>query len=171
MISRKALEMKGKQLSHSDNVTKAEAKMVRKMVDLCLRELARAEHEIPATYGHMKLVCDVHVKYRGQASYGGARGVSIDIGMLRTGKSFMWEYALIAKDPVIGEMECGDAETHLFGLVAHEVAHHVQSYWGPRTRWLKAKYRKAHGEGWRDLYRILRSRLVNPRATAIQEVA
>lgn len=163
--------MRGKQLSHSDNVTKAEAKMVRKMVDLCLRELARAEHEIPATYTQMKRLCSVHVKYRGQASYGGSRGVSIDIGMLRTGKSFMWEYALIAKDPVIGAMECGDAETHLFGLVAHEVAHHVQSYWGPRTRWLKAKYRKAHGEGWRDLYRILRSRLVNPRATSIQEAA
>jgi hypothetical protein len=163
--------MRGKQLSHSDNVTKAEAKMVRKMADLCLRELAKAEHEIPATYTQMKRMCSVHVKHRGQASYGGAKGITIDLWSLRRGTSQMSEYKAFAGDPVIGSMDCGDVENRLLCVVAHEVAHHVQHHWGPRTRWLKTKYRKAHGEGWRDLYRILRSRLVNPRATAMQEAA
>lgn len=152
-------------LSHSDNVTKAEAKMVRKMADLCLRELAKAEHEIPATYTEMKRECHVHVKHRGQCSNGGAKGITIDLWSLRKGRSWMNEYPAYSDDPVIGDMECGDVENRLLCVVAHEVAHHVQYQWGPRTRWLKAKYRKPHGEGFRDIYRILRSRLVNPAAS------
>lgn len=163
--------MRGKQLSHSDNVTKAEAQMVRKMVDLCLRELAKAEHEIPATYTEMKRLCSVHVKHRGQASYGGSRGVTIDLWSLRRGTSQMSEYKAFAGDPVIGSMDCGDVENRLLCVVAHEVAHHVQRLWGPRTRWLKAKHHKPHGEGFQDIYRILRSRLVNPRAESLGQAA
>lgn len=163
--------MRGKQLSHSDNVTKAEAKMIRKMTDLCLRELAKAQHEIPATYDEMKRACHVHVKYRGQCCNGGGRGITIDLWSLRKGESWMSEYSAFSEDPVIGSMDCGDVETRLLCVVAHEVAHHVQRLWGPRTRWLKAKHHKPHGEGFRDIYRILRSRVVNPRATALQEAA
>ena len=164
----KHFNMKGTgALTCSSNVTSVEAKMVRKMTDLCLKELSKKEHEIPAAYDEMKRACHVHVKHRGQCSNGGPRDITIDLWHFRKGTSFMWEYALIAKDPVIGEMECGDAETHLFGLVAHEVAHHVQYRWGPHTRWLKSKYKKPHGEGFRDIYRILRSRVVNPRVTAL----
>lgn len=151
-------------LSHSDNVKAAEAKLVRKMADRCLRELAKAEHEIPASYERMKASCRVHVKYRGQCSYGGPEGITIDLWCLRKGDSCMHEYSAYASDPVIGSMDCVDPEHHLMCIVAHEVAHHVQYRWGPRTRWLKSKYKKAHGEGFRDLYRILRSRLVNPEA-------
>ena len=152
-------------LSHSTNVTKAEATMVRKMTDLCLRELAKAKHEIPATYDEMKRACHVHVKYRGQCSNGGAKGITIDLWSLRKGTSRMREYSAFAGDPVIGSMDCGDVESRLLCVVAHEVAHHVQYRWGPRTRWLKSKYRKPHGEGFRDLYRILRSCVVNPKVS------
>ena len=158
-------------LSHSDNVTNAEAKMIRKMADLCLRELAKAQHEIPATYDEMKRACHVHVKYRSQCCNGGAKGITIDLWSLREGTSHIDEYNAYSDDPVIGSMDCGDVENRLLCVVAHEVAHHVQYRWGPRTRWLNAKYRKPHGEGFRDIYRILRSRLVNPRATAMQEAA
>ena len=149
-------------LSHSDNVTAAEAKLVRKMADRCLRELAKAEHEIPASYEMMKACCGVHVKYRGQCSNGGAKGITIDLWCLRKDSSRMTEYSAYASDAVIGSMDCVDPNHHLMCIVAHEVAHHVQYRWGPRTRWLESKYKKPHGEGFRDLYRILRSRLVNP---------
>lgn len=156
-------------LSHGDNVTLAEAKMIRGMADRCLKELSKKEHELiyvgdPVRYQSMKARCLVEVKYRGQCSYGGQRGITIDLWSLRNSKTFMSEYASIAKDSAIGSMECGTLENRLMCVVAHEVAHHVQQLYGPHTRWLRAQYRKPHGTGWRALYRILRSRIVNPAA-------
>ena len=49
----------------------------------------------------------------------------------------------------------------LAATVAHEISHFVQYRYGPDTRWLQRKYRKPHGEGFQDIYRILRSRVVN----------
>jgi hypothetical protein len=158
-------------LSHSDNVTKAEANMVRKMTDLCLRELSKKDHELGASYASMKQRCSVHVKYRRQSSYGGSAGITIDLWSLRDGTTHMSEYAAIKSDPVIGSMDCGDVETRVLCVVAHEVAHHVQYRYGPRTRWLAKKYKKPHGEGWQAIYRILRSRVVNPRAVPQEEAA
>ena len=158
-------------LSHSDNVTKAEAKMVRKMTDLCLRELSKKEHELGASYASMKQRCSVHVKYRRQCSYGGSSGITIDLWSLRDGTTHMSEYAAIRSDPVIGSMRFGDVETRVLCVVAHEVAHHVQRLYGPHTRWLKRKHKKPHGEGWQAIYRILRSRVVNPRAVPQEEAA
>ena len=156
-------------LKCSNNVTSVEAKMVRKMADLCLKEMSKKEHEINCSYRHMKNLCRVFVKCKGQRSFGGANEITIDMSILRFAKSkslfknyTVQEYSAFCNDPVIGSIKCKNEYFYLFCIVAHEVAHHIQYQHGPWTRWLKKKYKKPHGEGFQDIYRILRSRLVNP---------
>jgi hypothetical protein len=147
------------------NVTAAERDHVVRWTKKCLRELAKKEYEIeyggnPVTYQMMLDHIEVHVKARSQRSYGGSRGITIDVMRQRWGDRFMREYAAIENDPTIGTY-FGDPKMVTACIVAHEVAHHVQLLYGRETRWLKNKWRKAHGEGWRAIYRILRRELIN----------
>ena len=72
------------------------------------------------------------------------------------------EYPAFANDPVIGSRHAITPVLVVAGTIAHEVSHFVQYRYGPDTRWLHKRYRKPHGEGFRDIYRILRSKVVNP---------
>lgn len=161
----------------SKNVTKEEAQLVKKFVLLCLKEIGRREHEIKmrdkkAPYTLRKATLKelsnmtVHVKARSQRSSGSDDSITIDIMYLRRKITKIWEYKSFAEDSVIGSVEMADPETVLLAVVAHEVAHYVQYRAGPHTYWLRRHFSKPHGQGFRQIYRILRSRIVNPRINA-----
>ena len=151
------------------NVTVADRVMVLKMVKRCMTELNKPKHEI----GFMKQKTfwkplHVVIKKKSQCSYAyDDTSISIDIARYHKGSRFLNEYAIYRSDPVIGERkEAATPESVLFGTVAHEVAHHVQSAYGPYTRMYKESCEKPHGHGFQDIYRILRSTLVNPELDA-----
>ncbi len=106
----------------------------------------------------------VNIKARNQRSNGGRNQITIDVrdAEIRGKRERFGEYKAYASDPVIGDITIFDQEQGIAVIVAHEVAHHVQYRYGPYTRWLKKSYRKPHGHGFQDIYRILRSRVVNP---------
>ena len=82
------------------------------------------------------------------------------------------EYRHIAKDPCIGDTILTGWRDKLRTVVLHEVAHAVQYMlyfrrpgWSAPTQAKQAlNWRRAHGEGWQAVYRILRHHLINPRA-------
>ena len=152
------------------NVTTAERDLVIKWTKRCLRELAKKEHELvdfhprPQTVASLQKTLMVNIKARNQRSNGGRNQITIDVrdAEIRGKRERFGEYKAYASDPVIGDITIFDQEQGIAVIVAHEVAHHVQYRYGPYTRWLKKSYRKPHGRGFQDIYRILRSRVVNP---------
>ena len=162
------------------NVTTAERNLVIKWTKRCLRELAKKEHELvdfhlrPQTAALLQATLMVNVKARNQRSNCGRNQITIDVrdAWCRGRSGWFGEYKAYASDPVIGDIAISDQEQGIAIIVAHEVAHHVQYRYGPYTRWLKKSYRKPHGHGFQDIYRILRSRVVNPFVEdCLQEVA
>lgn len=159
-------------IAKAKNVSVAERNLVAKWVKKCLRELAKKDYEIadrfvdakPIKYADMIGNIKVYCKGSGQVSNGGCYKINIDIKMAdreaKIGK--FHEYKAFENDPVIGAFKTDDVEAVIAATVAHEVAHHVQYRYGPCTRWLKKSYKKPHGDGFKDIYRILRARVVNP---------
>ena len=132
-----------------------------KWVKRCLRELTRKEYELPVDYGEARNDLLVTIKGAGHRSSACAKGITIDISAYTKGSSALLEYPAFAHDPVIGSRNA-IRPNWFAGTIAHEISHFVQYRYGPNTRWLKKRYRKPHGEGFRDIYRILRSKVVNP---------
>jgi hypothetical protein len=128
----------------------------------CLREITRKHYELPVDYATASADIMIKLKLAGQRSSACAKGVNIDLAPYDAGNTQILEYPAFAKDPVIGSRHCQHPEMVLAATIAHEVSHFIQYRYGPQTRWLKQKYRKPHGEGFQDIYRILRSRVVNP---------
>ena len=164
------------------NVTPDEHKLVVKFAKQCLREICKKQYEVqigvtypkvqPLTYADALKRLQVETKYRNQRSYGGAKGISIDVRHLRGSLTSFHEYKSFADDPVIGSItNCADSELLLKCLVAHEIAHHIQRRYGPFTRYLKKTCDKPHGEAFKTIYRELRRTLVNPYIESVQEVA
>ena len=159
------------------SVDPADLALVVKYADLCLKELCKSEHEL--TGKKLSIVqarknLKIKVRDSGQLSRGGKYGITIDIG--NTTSRLAWsghihEYKAFAKDPVIGSFPCKSPEKAIAWVVAHEIAHHAQYRYGPSTRWLRKTYRKPHGHGFQAIYRILRSRIVNPMDSMIEEAA
>ena len=133
-----------------------------KWIKRCLREITRKDYELPVDYGGACNDLVVTVKRAGHRSSACAKGITIDISAYTKGTSTLLEYPAFAHDPVIGSRDAITPELVLAGTIAHEISHFVQYRYGPDTRWLKKRYRKPHGEGFRDIYRILRSQVVNP---------
>ena len=145
-------------------------KLVVKMAARCMRELSKKDYELP----ELTLSMEVVTKKSGQCSHAGARGITIDVSEYMRGCDRLWEYKAIANDPVIGAVAlAGHRDNVLFALVAHEVAHHVQSRYAiDMNRAWREKMKKPHGDGWRMIYRWLRRELVNPAiAAALKEAA
>ena len=136
--------------------------LVIKWVKRCLREITRKDYELPVDYGAARDDLVVTVKRAGQRSSACAKGITIDISAYADGFSSLVEYPAFANDPVIGSREAINPELALAGTIAHEISHFLQYRYGPHTRWLCKRFRKPHGEGFKDIYRILRSRVVNP---------
>jgi hypothetical protein len=156
------------------NVTVADRVMVLKMVKRCMTELNKPKHEI----GFLRQKSfwkplEVRIKNKGTSCASGKGSwISIDLSRYHKGDKYFREYAVYASDPVIGERkEAATPESMLFGIVAHEVAHHVQFAYGPYTRMYKGNFRKPHGHCFQDIYRILRSTLVNPELDAHESLA
>ena len=159
------------------SVDPADLALVVKYADLCLKELCKSEHEL--TGKKLSIVqarknLKIKVRDSGQLSRGGKYGITIDIG--NTTSRLAWsghihEYKAFAKDPVIGSFPCKSPEKAIAWVVAHEIAHHAQYRYGPSTRWLWKTYHKPHGHGFQAIYRILRSRIVNPMDSMIEEAA
>ena len=156
------------------NVTVADRVMVLKMVKRCMTELNKPKHEI----GFLKKKAfwkplHVVIKKKSQRSYAYEdEGISIDIANYHRGGLFLNEYSAYKADPVIGERkQAATPESVLFAVVAHEVAHHVQSAYGPYTRMYKGNFKKPHGHCFQDIYRILRSTLVNAELDAHESLA
>ena len=156
------------------NVTVADRVMVLKMVKRCMTELNKPKHEIG--FLRQKLFwkpLEVRIKKKGQRSCAMKDSwISIDVSRYHKGDRHLLEYAAYKSDPVIGERkEAATPESMLFGIVAHEVAHHVQFAYGPYTRMYKGNYDKPHGHCFQDIYRILRATLVNPELDAHESLA
>ena len=134
----------------------------RKWIKRCLREITRKHYELPVDYIAARTDIAVTVKLAGHRSSACERGVTIDVTAFNKSQTSLIEYPAFIRDPVIGSVELMSPELVLAGTIAHEVSHFVQYRYGPHTRWLRNRYRKPHGEGFQDIYRILRSRVVNP---------
>jgi hypothetical protein len=134
-----------------------EKQLVVKWIKRCLREITKAAYELPVDYPTAR--SDIRITIKG--------GVTIDIVPFRKQHTHVLEYPAFAKDRVIGSRDNVPAEIALAATVAHEISHFVQYRYGPDTRWLQRKYRKPHGEGFQDIYRILRSRVVNSHAASL----
>ena len=153
------------------NVTTEDRALVLKMVKSCMKELNKKKHEI----GFVKQnsfwkPLDVRIKKKRQRSYGGESYISIDIAQYHEGNRLLNEYSAYRLDPVIGERNrAATPESVLLAIVAHEVAHHVQYAYGPHTRMYKAIFKKPHGEAFQDIYRILRSTIVNKQLDACED--
>ena len=113
-------------------------------------------------YGEARNDLVLTMKHVGHRSSACATGITVDISAYTKGSSALLEYPAFSRDPVIGSRNAVTPELVLAGTIAHEVSHFVQYRYGPDTRWLKKRCRKPHGEGFRDIYRILRSKVVNP---------
>ena len=133
-----------------------------KWVKRCLREITRKDYELPVDYGEARNDFVLTVKRSGHRSSACAMGITIDILSYTKGYSALLEYPAYSHDPVIGSRNPITPELVLAGTIAHEISHFVQYRYGPDTRWLQKRYLKPHGEGFRDIYRVLRSKVVNP---------
>lgn len=155
----KAFTLRQLTKTRARNVAPAEHKRVWQFAGQCMRELSKAEYELPA------LVLPMHVttKHRGQRSNGGAAGITIDVWHIRRGARHFNEYRRFAGERIIGSIT-GEPWALMEAVVAHEVAHHVQFAYARRMRpsW-RADMRKPHGVGFRRLYANLRRALINHR--------
>ena len=133
-----------------------------KWIKRCLREITRKDYELPVDYAMARADIVVTLKSAGHRSSACAKGISIDLTAFNTGRTALIEYPAFSKDPVIGSRETLSPESVLAATIAHEISHFVQYRYGPDTRWLCKRYRKPHGEGFQDIYRILRARVINP---------
>ena len=133
-----------------------------KWIKRCLREITRKNYELPVDYATARADIVVTLKLAGHRSSACAKGISIDLTAFNNGRTALIEYPAFAKDPVIGSRETLSPESVLAATIAHEISHFIQYRYGPNTRWLQKRYRKPHGEGFQDIYRILRARVINP---------
>lgn len=150
-------------VTKAKNVTIQERDLVVKLVKLCFKEIVKKEHEFELYGKRVSGLMNnlfIEVKCKGQRSYGGLHRISIDISKWRKGNTYHLEYKAYSNDSVIGSREFNSPETALLGIVAHEVAHHIQFQYANQTRWLK-KAGRAHGDEFKAIYHILRSRVVN----------
>jgi len=145
-----------------NGVTATQRNIAVKWIKRCLREITCKHYELPVDYADARTDIAVTLKLAGHRSSACERGVTIDMTSFNKSQTSLIEYPAFKHDPVIGSVEQMSPELALAGTIAHEVSHFVQYRYGPHTRWLRNRYRKPHGEGFQDIYRILRSRIVNP---------
>lgn len=80
----------------------------------------------------------------------------------------LYEYSSFDSDPVIGGFYYRDANLKLGLHICHEVAHSVQFY---RKLVLEdGSYDRPHGESFKRPYRVLRTKILNPKLEAQKEL-
>jgi len=145
----------------------AEEKLIERMVRKCMNHLKKKDYELDIKKHHVEeaIQCTkvVNKDWCSGATYGGKRVIQINLNYWQHGKEgWHKEYPAYDNCPVIGGRYTKSLEEDLWLSVSHEVAHHVQYKFGPKCRWLKNIYRKPHGLGFKRIYRMLRSNVVNP---------
>jgi len=145
-----------------------EEKLIERMVRRCMNHLKFKDYELGIqkrdVEAAVSLTRVVDKDWCSGATYGGKSNIQINLAYWQHGKEgWHEEYAAFDKCPVIGGRYTKSLEEDLWMSVSHEVAHHVQYKFGPKCSWLKKTYRKPHGQGFKDIYAILRSRIVNPK--------
>ena len=145
----------------------SEEKLIEQMVRRCMNHLKCKDYELGIKKHHVReaVSCTkvVNKGWCSVATYGGKDVIQINLAYWQHGKSgWHKEYDAFDKCHVIGGRYTQSLEEDLWMSVAHEVAHHVQYKFGPRCRWLKKTWRKPHGQGFKEVYTILRSKIVNP---------
>jgi len=73
----------------------------------------------------------------------------------------MTEYSHIKNSPAIGEFDADDWRLPLIAVTCHELAHSLQRQQSKVLHNSTQIYNRAHGDGWRMIYRELREELVN----------
>lgn len=144
-----------------------EEKLIERMVRRCMNHLKCKDYELGIKKHHVReaISCTkvVNKGWCSVATYGGRDVIQINLAYWQHGKDgWHKEYDAFDKCPVIGGRYTKSLEEDLWMSVAHEVAHHVQYKFGPRCRWLKKTWRKPHGQAFKDIYTILRAKIVNP---------
>lgn len=142
-------------------------KQIERMVRRCMNHLKRKDYGLCITKGDVdRAVIRTRVveKNFNGATYAGKHVIQINLNYWQfRGKAIkVKEYDSYNKCAVIGGRTVSSLEQALWIVVAHEVSHHVQYLRGPWTSWLKKSYSKPHGDGFRMIYAMLRSGLINP---------
>lgn len=145
-----------------------EEKLIERMIRKCMNHLKKKDYELGITKrdveAAVKCTKVVDKGWCSGATYGGSGVIQINLNYWQHGRDGEWhkEYDSYDNCPVIGGRYTKNLEEDFWLSVSHEVAHHVQYKFGPRCGWLKKTYRKPHGQGFKDIYSILRSQIVNP---------
>ena len=148
-------------------VDRVSEKKIKQMVRRCMNHLKKKDYELGITKADVeravRLTRVVDSK-RGGSNRGGANSITINLSywQVQDGEHRHGEYASFDKCPVIGGRTVTGREGDFWMAVSHEVSHHVQYSKGRRVGWLKRIYRKPHGEGFRTIYALVRSGLINP---------
>ena len=153
---------------------KATERKVERMVRRCMNHLKKKDYELQITKADVdravRLTKVVDKNFLG-ATYGGSHVIQINMGywQISSKRRRFKEYDSYKKCPVIGSRSVGNIDEILWLIVAHEVSHHVQRSKGYRVGWLKKIHQKPHGEGFRTIYALVRSGLINPMLDASAE--
>lgn len=100
-------------------------------------------------------------------SWGGAQYISLAMARYvpQIGKEeesyWFREYAHIKSSPVIGEFESDDWRHTLIAVTCHELAHSLQGQQSKVFHPDAEPFKRAHGDGWRTIYKQLREKLLN----------
>lgn len=149
------------------NVTKVEADEVVRIADQCLKILARKEYEIgfklTDAKRRMRKVLTVR-KTPDMRSRAGANNIVINLECWQRHNKAYAEYKRFNHDSIIGGRPVSGISDVILITIAHEIAHHVQFAYIPRSGALARRLtdRKPHGVRFKYCYRILRRELVNP---------
>jgi hypothetical protein len=149
------------------NMKTKEEKLIERMVRKCMNHLKKKDYELGITKRDVEAAvrCTkvVDKGWCSGATYGTSWVIQINLNYWQHGREgWHKEYASYDNCPVIGGRYTKSLEEDLWISVSHEVAHHIQDKFGPRCGWLKNTYHKPHGQGFKDIYSILRSQIVNP---------
>ena len=155
-------------LERRKQMNQKEKQLIERMVRKCMNHLKSKGYELGITKrdveAAVKCMRVVDKDWCGGATYAGSKVIQINLSYWQHGRDgWHKEYDAFDKCPVIGGRYTKNREEDLWMSVSHEVAHHVQYKFGPRCRWLRKTYSKPHGQGFKDIYSILRSKLVNPK--------
>ena len=135
---------------------------IKQMVRRCMNHLKRKDYELGITKSDVDRAVRITTATKTGCGWGGANSIKIPLKYWQCGNPRYKEYDSFNKCPVIGGREVADDEQIFWLIVAHEVSHHVQHSRGRRVRWLKSNWRKSHGQGFRTIYALVRSGLINP---------
>lgn len=147
------------------NVTQQQLKETELMLIQCFEAAAKHFDWLDSNEVFRRRVV-VTLKCRGQRSNAGADEMNLDMQRWNNSGKVMFEYKSYEHKPDIGGFYSDDPDIVQLGLVAHELAHHLQyGYLLPHLRQSGKVGRyfrmKPHGKEFQEIYRAIRQELIN----------